>query len=101
MKTEVIALAGWPPEVLAYAYAMYSRSSILRILHLLQAGYCFLILTVCQITSEEVVGLLRCLGTFDFSFKPAGPPCFNCFSHSLKGFLVKPKWRADRLIFSP
>lgn len=28
MKTEVIALAGWPPEVLAYAYAMYSRSSL-------------------------------------------------------------------------
>ena len=25
---EVIALAGWPPEVLAYAYAMYSRSSL-------------------------------------------------------------------------
>jgi thymidylate synthase ThyX len=25
---EVIALAGWPPEVLAYAYAMYSRSAL-------------------------------------------------------------------------
>lgn len=25
---EVIALAGWPPEILAYAYAMYSRSSL-------------------------------------------------------------------------
>src|SRR3990167_4049940 len=26
--SEVIALAGWPPEVLAYAYAMYSRSAL-------------------------------------------------------------------------
>ena len=26
--SEVIALAGWPPEVLAYAYAMYSRSRL-------------------------------------------------------------------------
>ena len=26
--SEVIALAGWPPEVLAYAMAMYSRSSL-------------------------------------------------------------------------
>src|SRR3989338_9463382 len=26
--TKVIALAGWPPEVLAYAMAMYSRSSL-------------------------------------------------------------------------
>ena len=26
--SEVIALAGWPPEVLAYAYAMYSRSGL-------------------------------------------------------------------------
>lgn len=25
---EVIALAGWPPEVLAYAFAMYSRSAL-------------------------------------------------------------------------
>ena len=27
-QTEVIALAGWPPEVLAYAMAKYSRSSL-------------------------------------------------------------------------
>src|SRR3989344_7019419 len=26
--SEVVALAGWPPEVLAYAYAMYSRSRL-------------------------------------------------------------------------
>ena len=28
MTTEVIALAGWPPEDLAYGYAMYSRSAL-------------------------------------------------------------------------
>lgn len=26
--SEVVALAGWPPEVLAYAYAIYSRSAL-------------------------------------------------------------------------
>ncbi len=27
-QSEVIALAGWPPETIAYAYAMYSRSAL-------------------------------------------------------------------------
>jgi thymidylate synthase ThyX len=27
-QAEVVALAGWPPEVLAFAFAMYSRSSL-------------------------------------------------------------------------
>ena len=43
--SEVIALAGWPPEVLAYAYAMYSRSrlsikeSILKITNEKASGF--------------------------------------------------------------
>src|SRR3989344_50903 len=53
MKSEVVALAGWPPEVLAYAYAMYSRSSL------------SIRESILKITNEKAAGFLD---TFYFKY---------------------------------
>ena len=50
---EVIALAGWPPEVLAYAYAMYFRSGL------------SIRESIVQITNEKASGFLD---TFYFKY---------------------------------
>ncbi len=50
---EVVALAGWPPEVLAYAYAMYSRSSL------------SIRESILKITNEKATGFLD---TFYFKY---------------------------------
>ena len=51
--TEVVALAGWPPEVLAYAYAMYSRSAL------------SIRESIIKITNEKATGFLD---TFYFKY---------------------------------
>lgn len=51
--SEVIALAGWPPEVLAYAYAMYSRSGL------------SIKESITKITNEKATGFLD---TFYFKY---------------------------------
>ena len=51
--SEVVALAGWPPEVLAYAYAMYSRSAL------------SIRESMLKITNEKATGFLN---TFYFKY---------------------------------